>query len=527
MIISCRFEDVFCRKSKRTKPSNPPPPQLREEQFVKFVRKDAQITAFLRQGQNKTFYTWSNTNNSYLSITILTCSSELIWTLDYSLDNSSVDVDGAVDNKNRKNLLGNLSSSSRKVVDIDTLSFWTQKGLYAINVKSEYKSTFLHLYVSTVIEFPFDALQNSHSNLKVSKRRRKRLTVTWNPSLIDPHVTDYCVVINTIKSYRTLCSAQYENEEPQVIKYDHHHHKRRKDLNKDLSLPKISCVGKRTHFTLNDLQKGQNYFVDVFAINQQTNLTYPYGSTKTKFDAYIKPTSLKDGKLTFVNLKKLDGKAEFIYKLEKSSENSLEFYFIPCGLMDIEIILKHNGTKSKSRLKNFGKITIDNPTPLKYFLRVLDRNFSSDIRRSSGVKVLATTKPSKIPFPVLPSRTEVHEYISMRKCDQITIGWYASPMKNNAKYCVAIKKGKLQTQNDKLDLTDRCRDFNLKSLGVTYCKEFKEFKSVLSSQDEIIMETIENLESGESYVVYVSIQKKKGKTLSYDLLQAYTKAECS
>lgn len=77
----------------------------------------------------------------------------------------------------------------------------------------------------------------------------------------------------------------------------------------------INCVGSQTQYTLNDLEHGKVYHFNLFATNLQSNLSYPYGSAVLKFDSHVKPTALKDGKAAFVNLKKLDGKAVFRYKV--------------------------------------------------------------------------------------------------------------------------------------------------------------------------------------------------------------------
>lgn len=58
-----------------------------------------------------------------------------------------------------------------------------------------------------------------------------------------------------------------------------------------------------------------NYYFNVFAINGRTNLTYLHGSAVIKFDTNVKPVSLRDGKIASANLKKLDGKAFFTYKV--------------------------------------------------------------------------------------------------------------------------------------------------------------------------------------------------------------------
>lgn len=79
--------------------------------------------------------------------------------------------------------------------------------------------------------------------------------------------------------------------------------------------PSVYCVGSRTHYTLTNLKEGYTYYFNLFAIDKQSNFTYPHGKAMDVFDNDIKPISLKDGKSTYVNLKKYDGKAVLRFKV--------------------------------------------------------------------------------------------------------------------------------------------------------------------------------------------------------------------
>lgn len=79
--------------------------------------------------------------------------------------------------------------------------------------------------------------------------------------------------------------------------------------------PMIYCVKSQTHYTVSNMKHGEVYYFNLFATNKQTNLSYPYGGTQMKFDNRVRPTSLKDGKLNYVNLKKNDGKTVLRYKV--------------------------------------------------------------------------------------------------------------------------------------------------------------------------------------------------------------------
>lgn len=151
----------------------------------------------------------------------------------------------------------------------------------------------------------------------------------------------------------------------------------------------IACVGNHTHYALNDLKQNQTYYFDLFAINRQSNLTYLYASSSMLFDKRVKPTTLKEGKGSFVNLKKLDGKAVFKYKVpRKSSGSSLVLFVMPCGgAVNVEIMLNGKVVDSQRNVVGLGRMFVSRPTVgSRYYIRVLSANVE-ELRKTTGVEV--------------------------------------------------------------------------------------------------------------------------------------------
>ncbi|KAI4456176.1 neuron-derived neurotrophic factor [Holotrichia oblita] len=373
-----------------------------------------------------------------------------------------------------------------------------------------------------LVDYPNTKLP-SESQITVYLQERE------NKTLVDPYATTYCLVINSQRPYSTLCSAQNDVINPRQQNHKMHHRYQMSTISdyenerKDgFAVPKIICTGNKTHYTLTNLQQDMNYYFNVFAINGRTNLTYLHGSAVIKFDTNVKPVSLRDGKIASANLKKLDGKAFFTYKSEKRINSTLTFLIIPCGGGAVDVTLKYNVNRSKKKIRRLGIIQVkESPVNLKYHIKVLSQN-RYEFNKASGVKILATSRASKIPFPSLPTETIVHEYVSLRKCNGVTIGWYAAPTNGNNNYCIAAKRGKLP-ENLTHKAPDNCKiDYEMKSLtNVSYCKSFNE------RSGEIIIEHIENLSPDQPYIIYVTVKKDQGKSLAYDLLQVYTKPECN
>jgi len=67
------------------------------------------------------------------------------------------------------------------------------------------------------------------------------------------------------------------------------------------------------------------YHFNLFAVNKHTNLSIPYGRTTLKYEPRSKPTGLREGKISSVNLRKMDGRATFKFKV-MIIKNSRKFH---------------------------------------------------------------------------------------------------------------------------------------------------------------------------------------------------------
>lgn len=221
--------------------------------------------------------------------------------------------------------------------------------------------------------------------------------------------------------------------------------------------------------------------MDLFAINNLTNLTYQYGTATAIFNSRIKHTGLRDGKLAFVNLKRAGGRAIFRFKIGKRSGDVLEIYVVPCGgSVDVEITHMGEMVEARRRIESFGKIKMSNPKKgARYYIKVFASN-REELKRTSGVEIYATTRSStRIPLPAIPSKATVKEYVELRSCDSITIGWIASPGQKIGHYCVVIKEGRLK-ENEGFRFPNQCGlEKRLKKsadFAVKYCSDVAQEK---------------------------------------------------
>nr|CAI5843076.1 unnamed protein product [Callosobruchus analis] len=386
------------------------------------------------------------------------------------------------------------------------LLWTTMEGLYMLQLLAQSVDTYIHIYVSTEDGGPKTIQSARLHKMKIIKRqRRKVVTLRWQPSLVDPQSTTYCVVVHDQKNYGSLCAAQADKfgippptnrpvaASQTVIDW----------RPTNYVYPMIACVGRSTQYTTLNLKQGKHYYFEVFATDRQNNFTYPYASASLVFDGKIKPIRLKNGVSAYANLRKYDGKVVFRYKIPKNPGNQLRIILIPCGsIVYVEVSQKGNVIATKRNVIKYENVTIDSPIEgTRYY-----------------IKVIASTKPLPKAFlPAMPSTTSLNEYQSLRTCNSVTIGWVPVPGRTVSHYCISAREGKLEevnnierlyqcpAKNGKLKKSD---DYDLK-----YCKD------IAHSDKSVIIEKVNYLKPEGSYVIQVTVKKSKGRILSYDLLQ--------
>ncbi|KAJ8978892.1 hypothetical protein NQ317_008507, partial [Molorchus minor] len=378
------------------------------------------------------FYYWSSVNNGPLSATIITCSSKVRWSMRLTQNSST----GNTSDKSYED-----ATSTR---DMNTKYITALTGLYILQIVAEEHDTYVHIYMSTEPGGP-QTLQNSHhQRLRLLKRqRRKKLTIRWEASLVDPQGTDYCLTVNTEKNYRNLCSAQYDKygiyqpksvNQPVIASQTVINWQPLKLEDKiEKAFPLIACVGRKTQYTVSNLKQGETYYFNLFATNRQSNLTYPLGSISSKFD-------------------EIRWEAVFRYKVSvsKNSGTPLNIFIMPCGiLIYAEVYIKNKIVVSQRRIEKFENMVLETPVVgVRYLIKILAIN-REDVIRSSGVEILVTSKPTtKIPLPAMPSNTMVEEYQSLRECDSVTVGWLSSPGSKIGHYCIVVREGRIKEAED-------------------------------------------------------------------------------
>nr|CAD7205448.1 unnamed protein product [Timema douglasi] len=227
-------------------------------------------------------------------------------------------------------------------------------------------------------------------------------------SSVDPHVMHYCLVVNTRRYYSTLCEAQGEKygvTPPEVSLMSGFNFPREQaeahknelankasrlgrgsgEIHEDIVL---ECVRGRTHHTLHNLEHGKVYHFNLFAVNRRTNLSFSYGNTTLKYEHGNKPTSLKDGKVSSVNFRKLNGRAIFKFKVGRHAASGLQLYVMPCGggAVNAELTLRGVAVVTKRRVEGYERFDVKNSAKgERYVLRVTAVN-QDELRRIQAIE---------------------------------------------------------------------------------------------------------------------------------------------
>nr|CAD7575777.1 unnamed protein product [Timema californicum] len=226
---------------------------------------------------------------------------------------------------------------------------------------------------------------------------------------VDPHVMHYCLVVNTRRYYSTLCEAQGEKygvTPPEVSLMSGFNFPREQaeahknelankagrlgrgsgEIHEDIV---VECVRGRTHHTLHNLEHGKVYHFNLFAVNRRTNLSFSYGNTTLKYEHGNKPTSLKDGKVSSVNFRKLNGRAIFKFKVGRHAASGLQLYVMPCGggAVNAELTLRGVAVVTKRRVEGYERFDVKNSAKgERYVLRVTAVN-QDELRRIQAIEV--------------------------------------------------------------------------------------------------------------------------------------------
>uniref|UniRef100_A0A146LJB6 Protein NDNF n=1 Tax=Lygus hesperus TaxID=30085 RepID=A0A146LJB6_LYGHE len=491
-------------------PSNDPESTQKRSEMIgkmKFLKEEEAQTHYIVQGEPKMFVYLLQWDVEYLTITVTPCSVPVAWSV------RNMTKHGHKVNMNLSNWTLDSFSMSTHIYEERNATQRFYQVVVDVGVSGS-----VEIFVS-VSPVPVSQLRPTANVTVTSRRHKGQLSVRWPPSSVSPHAVSYWLVLTPSTPAKSLCSAKImagleanSNIDEEVIKGN----------------ITIENLGSRTSSIIKGLKPDHNYTVEVFVVNNLTGLSYRYGTATARY-MRTRPLPLRDGRQTDANLRKMDGRATFRYKVPKATPlgGRLEWYVAVCGtgtVVDAEVRHKRRPIIERREIVGYSIITLNNPVPSATYILRINSTEPEMLARITQVQVLATTKG--LHEPILPKLTSVHEHKSARSCRSVQLGWYPSspsPSSNGTNfltYCITTKevhKSEMFTPTP-----DQCaHSLALKNhdYSTNLC-----FRRTVNKK--MITKEVTHLKPWKFYDIQVAVRNGNSKVLSYEKIRVRTKQHC-
>ncbi|XP_061095798.1 protein NDNF [Conger conger] len=522
------------------------------------VPDGAEISGYLFRDTLKRYYFVVEEDNTPLSVTVTPCDAPLEWklTLQELPEESSGEASGQSEpleeQKQQVTVEEGQELFSYKGNDVESyVSSSAPAGLYQLELLSTEKDSGVRVYASTTPasdqpypELPYDP------RLDVTALGRTTVTLAWKPSPTGARLgqpLQYCVVVGQEHNFKSLCAVEARTGAEEAFMsgpepgrdfspFDFGHFgfaSERNDLGRDhragprapppapvrasrADIRKV-CIGNKSTFTVADLKPDTQYYFDVFALNAASNLSSAYVGTfaRTKEEPKQKTLELKDGKVADVFIKRKGSK--FLRFAPVSSHQKVTLYLHSC-LDAVQVQVRRDGKLVLSQnAEGVRQFQLRGKPKAKYLIRLRGSR-----KGASVLKVLASTRPNKQPFPSLPEDTRIKAFDKLRSCSSVTVAWLGT--QDRHKFCVyrrevAAGYGEEQRRREQ----NQCAgpEARKKSEKVL-CKYFHS----PNLQRAVTTETIRGLQPGRAYLLDVYAVGHGGHAVKYQSKVVKTRRFC-
>ncbi|XP_014614592.1 PREDICTED: protein NDNF isoform X1 [Polistes canadensis] len=509
------------------------PTRAQEFNRTGVLHPEYQIPATLRPGNVSQFYYLNPREGPPLTLLVSPCSGPIAWTVSYvetpendrKFEGTKYQTRWPVKTLKPGSPLFTYEGAEDQNFTIAR----TRAGLYWFEIKSMRGRKLEKSDPSTVLLYAtsnalnhlsgFYAYEkdNRQRSLRFQQRRSKRrLTISWNKSHVDPHLSNYCLAVTsgTEAHPSTLCAAQNFL----VVHSSHAVGKASSSSNKEhqyRGIPEgLHCV-RQTKLTLHRMKFDTTYNFTLYVVNMRNNVSNKLATDAIRFRK-TPELMLHTGRYATVNLRKTDGFVNFRYRPPENASSI--FHILPCGGGIVKAKLSAPGILREKEVVGYAFLRVPLlPSGKAYILRISAT--PQELARVSAIKVLVTQESSMI-YPQVPSRSTPREYRSLRNCDEVTIGVESA---GAAKYCILVRELKDSSSLSSVtNVPDQCGLHRRRRSEYTFevCEERK-----TTPKDRALPFTIKKLQPGKAYLLQITAQLK-GRSLSYPLLGVRTKRTC-
>lgn len=526
------------------------------------VPDGAEISGYLFRDTPRRYYFVVEEDNTPLSVTVTPCDAPLEWKLILQElpEESSGEGSGQSEPLDQQKLQVTVEEGtelfSYKGNDVESfVSSSSPSGLYQVELLSTEKDSNFKAYATTTPESdqPYPELPYD-PRVDVTSLGRTTVTLAWKPSPTAAQLkqpVQYCVVVSQEHNFKSLCAVEAKMGADEAFMsapkagldfspFDFVHFgftPERNDLgrdrlgpgnNKAFRTPSYSprlprsdirkvCIGNKNIFTVSDLKPDTQYYFDIFALNGASNTSTAYVGTfaRTKEEAKQKTLELKDGKVTDVFIKRKGSK--FLRFAPVSSHQKVTFYLHSC-LDSVQVQVRRDGKLVLSQnAEGVRQFQLRGKPKAKYLIRLRGSR-----KGASVLKILASTRPNKQPFPSLPEDTRIKAFDKLRTCSSVTVAWLGTQDRN--KYCVYRRE-----VEDSYGEEQRRREQNQCAGPETRKKSEKVLCKYFHSpnlQKAVTTETIKGLRPGKAYLLDVYAVGHGGHSVKYQSKVVKTRKFC-
>ncbi|KAM9727252.1 protein NDNF isoform 1-T1 [Menidia menidia] len=387
------------------------------------------------------------------------------------------------------------------------------------------------------------------------------VTLSWAPS---PSITslpnvensyNYCVLVNSLRNYPSLCAAQESKRKEKDQKQDK---KERKvtvwpilkewwwqqwdTYPEDQSPPSTDdglqcmCHGLDSVCTVSELLPDTPYYFDVFVIDRLNGTSAAYKGTFARTHEEARPaiTSLKEGELKWVTFGDGGSNSEQLFTFRpRGWQHSGLLTLQSCGGGDkIKVTVSSQGEvlTSQSVGGDLSHIWLQgSPSYLIHLERegtateqislVKDQIQAGGLMGS--VKMQISSAYHRRGVPSLPSTLQIKSFNRLRGCNSITLAWMGT--EERSLYCVYHRKLENLEAGGVSTLTSPCLGPESRSdTERVLCKYFQE----LNPRRAVTTAVIGGLEPGTAYVFDVYLMRRWGIPIKYSSKMVKTRKEC-
>ncbi|XP_034188746.2 neuron derived neurotrophic factor nord [Osmia lignaria lignaria] len=507
------------------------PTRAQEFNRTGVLHPEYQIPATLRPGNVSQFYYLSPREGPPLTLLVSPCSGPISWTVSYVEPPENTEETEGANSQSRwpvKSLKpGSPLFTYKGAEDQNFTISKTRAGLYWFEIKSmdppdpnlqKLTPSTVLLYATSsglrhIPELYANERENRHHSLRFQQRRSKRrLTISWNKSNIDPHLSHYCLAVTSGSQAHplTLCAAQnLLRVHPYPSKGSSSKEQQHRGIPEGLH-----CV-RQTKLTLHRMKYDTTYNFTLYVVNTRNNVSNRIATDALRFRR-TPELMLRTGRYTTANLRKTDGFINFRYRPPGNASSI--FHILPCGGGIVKAKLSGPGILREKEVVGYASLRVPPLTSGKtYTLRISAT--PQELVRVSAIKVLATQESSTI-YPQIPSRSAPHEYRSLRTCHEVTVGVESA---GAAKYCILVRELKSSSSLSSITtIPDQCGLHRRRRSEYTFevCEEKQS-----PPKDRALPFTLKRLQPGKTYLLQITAQLK-GQSLSYPLLVVRTRRSC-